>query len=167
MSRGYHGRPEATARAFLDDPFTDMPGARMYRTGDRTRWNADGTIAFLGRRDHQVKIRGHRVELPMIEAQLSALPGLREAVVVPDTAHRALTAFFLAPSGPAPTPESLRAQLLNRLPAVMVPARFVRLDAFPRTVNGKADRLALQTRADERQPLSRAAQAAAQTQAAP
>ncbi|WP_240802580.1 hypothetical protein [Streptomyces sp. A0642] len=103
----------------------------------------------------------------MIEAQLSALPGLREAVVVPDTAHRALTAFFLAPSGPAPTPESLRAQLLNRLPAVMVPARFVRLDAFPRTVNGKADRLALQTRADERQPLSRAAQAAAQTQAAP
>ncbi|MDT9697924.1 non-ribosomal peptide synthetase [Streptomyces sp. P17] len=166
VSRGYHGRPEATARAFLDDPFTDTPGARMYRTGDRVRWNADGTLAFLGRRDHQVKIRGHRVELPVTEARLSALPGVREAVVVPDTAGSALTAFVLTASDPAPSPESLREQLAARLPAVMVPARIVRLDAFPRTVNGKADRSALQTRADEWQPLPGAAQAAAHTHAA-
>ncbi|MGW9136502.1 non-ribosomal peptide synthetase [Streptomyces sp. NPDC055681] len=165
VSRGYHGRPETTARAFLDDPFTDTPGARMYRTGDRARWNADGTLAFLGRRDHQVKIRGHRVELPMIEERLSALPGVREAVVVPDTAGTTLTAFVLTTSEPAPSPESLREQLAARLPAVMVPTRIVRLDAFPRTVNGKADRSALQTRADERQPLPGAAQAAAHTHA--
>lgn len=154
MSRGYHNRPEDTARAFLDDPFTDTPGARMYRTGDRARWNADGTLAFLGRRDHQVKIRGHRIELPMIEAQLAALPGVREAVVVPDATGSALTAFVLTPSGSAPAPETLREELAARLPAVMVPARIVRLDAFPRTLNGKADRAALRDRADERPPLT-------------
>ncbi|MEV6263556.1 non-ribosomal peptide synthetase [Streptomyces sp. NPDC051784] len=158
VARGYHGRPEATAHAFLDDPFTDVPGARMYRTGDRARWNSDGTLAYLGRRDHQIKIRGHRVELSMIEAELSALPGVREAVVVPDAAGSTLTAFFLAPSGRA-TPESLRERLAARLPSVMVPARIVRLDAFPRTVNGKADRAALRGRADERQPLPAAGSA--------
>ncbi|MFJ8214486.1 non-ribosomal peptide synthetase [Streptomyces sp. NPDC096033] len=153
VSRGYHGRPEATARAFLDDPFSQTPGARMYRTGDRARWNPDGTLAFLGRRDHQVKIRGHRVELPMIEAQLAALPGIREAVVVPDAAATSLTAFVLAPPGPATDPEPLREQLAARLPAVMIPTRIVRLDTFPRTVNGKADRAALRARADEQRPL--------------
>ncbi|MFE2146972.1 amino acid adenylation domain-containing protein, partial [Streptomyces sp. NPDC059456] len=167
VSRGYHGRPEATSHAFLDDPFTDTPGARMYRTGDRARWNADGTLAFLGRRDHQVKIRGHRVELPMIEAQLSALSGVREAVVVPDTGASLLTAFVLTPSGPAPAAESLREQLAARLPAVMVPARIVCLDAFPRTVNGKADRAALQARADELQPFPGAAHTPTPTAAAP
>ncbi|MYV61292.1 amino acid adenylation domain-containing protein, partial [Streptomyces sp. SID4931] len=150
VSRGYHGRPDATARAFLDDPFAATPGARMYRTGDRARWNADGTLAFLGRRDHQVKVRGHRVELPVIEKQLADLPGVREAVVVLDAAGTSLTGFVLAASDSPPDPDSLREQLAVRLPAVMVPARIVCLDAFPRTVNGKADRAALQARADER-----------------
>ncbi|WKU48826.1 non-ribosomal peptide synthetase [Streptomyces sp. VNUA116] len=150
VSRGYHGRPEATARAFLDDPFADAPGARMYRTGDRAGWNPDGTLAFRGRRDHQVKIRGHRVEPAMIEAQLSALPGVREAVVVPDATSTTLTGFVLSPSGSAPAPETLREQLADRLPAVMVPARIVLLDVFPRTVNGKADRAALRARAEEK-----------------
>ena len=166
VSRGYHGRPEATDLAFLDDPFSDTPGARMYRTGDRAAWNPDGTLAFLGRRDHQVKIRGHRVELPMVEARLSALPGVREAAVVPDAAGNSLTAFVLTASDPAPSPESLREELAARLPAVMVPARIVRLDTFPRTVNGKADRAALQARAEERQPLPGAAQGAAHPDAA-
>ncbi|MBW5480320.1 non-ribosomal peptide synthetase, partial [Streptomyces bambusae] len=166
VSRGYHGRPEATARVFLDDPHPDVPGARMYRTGDRARWNADGTLAFLGRRDHQVKIRGHRVELPMIEAQLSALPGVREAVVVPDADGTSLTAFVLTPADPVPAPESLREQLATRLPAVMVPARIVCLDAFPRTVNGKADRAALRARAEE-QPLPGAAPTAQTAAAVP
>ncbi|MGW3216238.1 non-ribosomal peptide synthetase [Streptomyces parvus] len=150
VSRGYHGRPDATARAFLDDPFAATPGARMYRTGDRARWNADGTLAFLGRRDHQVKVRGHRVELPVIERQLADLPGVREAVVVLDAAGTSLTGFVLAASDSPPDPDSLREQLAVRLPAVMVPARIVCLDVFPRTVNGKADRAALQARADER-----------------
>lgn len=157
VARGYHGRPEATARVFLDDPFAGTPGARMYRTGDHARWNADGTLAFLGRRDHQVKIRGHRVELQVIEAQLSDLPGVREAVVVPDAAGTSLTAFVLAPADPVPAPDSLREQLATRLPAVMVPARITCLDAFPRTVNGKADRAALRARADEQHPLPGAA----------
>ncbi|NUV69290.1 MULTISPECIES: non-ribosomal peptide synthetase [unclassified Streptomyces] len=150
VSRGYHGRPDATARAFLDDPFAATPGARMYRTGDRARWNADGTLAFLGRRDHQVKVRGHRVELPVIERQLADLPGVREAVVVLDAVGTSLTGFVLAASDSPPDPDTLREQLAVRLPAVMVPARIVCLDAFPRTVNGKADRAALQARADER-----------------
>ncbi|MEU8708321.1 non-ribosomal peptide synthetase [Streptomyces sp. NPDC048565] len=168
VSRGYHGRPEATAHAFLDDPFAATPGARMYRTGDRARWNADGTLAFLGRRDHQVKVRGHRVELPVVEAHLSALPGVREAVVVPDAAGTSLTGFVLAPSDPVPAPESLREQLATRLSAAMVPARIVCLDAFPRTVNGKADRVALRARADERSAaIAAAPEAAAPDAAAP
>ncbi|WP_405008960.1 non-ribosomal peptide synthetase [Kitasatospora sp. NBC_01539] len=141
VARGYLGRPEATARAFHDDPFAPAPGGRMYRTGDLVRWNADGMLDFLGRRDHQVKIRGHRIELGHVEARLCELPGVREAVVVPDAEHTALAGYVLAPSRPDAAP--LRARLAELLPAVMVPTRITVLDAFPRTVNGKADRAAL------------------------
>ncbi|WP_329253276.1 non-ribosomal peptide synthetase [Streptomyces sp. NBC_01478] len=141
VSRGYFGRPDATAHAFLDDPFTPIPGARMYRTGDLVRWTAEGTLGFLGRRDHQVKIHGHRIELGAVEAALGALTGVREAVVVPDPAGTALTGFALMPS--PVTGQDLRERLARVLPAAMVPARIEVLDAFPRTVNGKADRAAL------------------------
>ncbi|MEU0658494.1 non-ribosomal peptide synthetase [Streptomyces lavendulocolor] len=155
VARGYHGRPASTERVFLEDPFAPSPGARMYRTGDLARWNEDGTLEFLGRRDHQVKVRGHRVELTAVEASLCALPGVREAVVVVDDAAGALVGFVLAPTdpatpAPAPAPETLREELATRLPAVMVPARIEVLDDFPRTVNGKTDRAALRTRAGER-----------------
>nr|APD71887.1 non-ribosomal peptide synthetase 9 [Streptomyces sp.] len=150
VSRGYYGRPEATARAFVQDPFAGPGKARMYRTGDRARWNADGTLEFLGRRDHQVKIRGHRVELAAVEAQLRSLPRVRDAIVVPDRDSTSLVGFVLAPEGTAPAPDSVREALAARLPAAMVPARIVVLDAFPRTVNGKTDRAALRARADER-----------------
>ncbi|REK84492.1 amino acid adenylation domain-containing protein [Streptomyces inhibens] len=151
VTRGYHGRPEATAKAFLRDPFAESPEARMYRTGDLVRQEPDGTLVFLGRRDHQVKIRGHRVELGAVEAQLCELPGVREAAVVVHGTGSALVGFVLAP---APVDAaSLREQLAARLPAAMVPARIVVLDRFPRTVNGKTDRAALRERADA-QPSS-------------
>ncbi|WP_327643792.1 non-ribosomal peptide synthetase [Micromonospora zamorensis] len=146
VARGYHGRPEATARAFRDDPFAAIPGERMYRTGDLCRWTNDGTLEFLGRRDHQVKVRGHRIELSAVEAQLCALPGVREAVVVPTVGDTELVGFVLSPAGAAP--ESLRRQLADRVPAVMVPSRIVVLDHFPRTANGKTDRAALRGLAD-------------------
>lgn len=146
VARGYHGRPEATARAFRDDPFAAMPGERMYRTGDLCRWTNDGTLEFLGRRDHQVKVRGHRIELSAVEAQLCALPGVREAVAVPAAGDTELVGFVLSPAGAAP--ESLRQDLADRVPAVMVPSRIVVLDRFPRTANGKTDRAALRGMAD-------------------
>jgi amino acid adenylation domain-containing protein len=148
VSRGYFGRPDATARAFLDDPFAPAADARMYRTGDLVRWTVEGTLDYLGRRDHQVKIRGHRIELGAVEAALGTLPGVREAVVVPDATGTALIAFALAPSLPAA--QYLREQLARVLPAAMVPARIEVLDSFPRTVNGKADRARLRESAQER-----------------
>jgi amino acid adenylation domain-containing protein len=147
VSRGYFGRPDATARAFLDDPFAPAAGARMYRTGDLVRWTAEGTLDYLGRRDHQVKIRGHRIELGAVESALGTLPGVREAVVVPDATGTALIAFALAPSLPAA--QDLREQLARVLPTAMVPARIEVLDSFPRTVNGKADRARLRESTQE------------------
>ncbi|MEU1968666.1 non-ribosomal peptide synthetase [Micromonospora sediminicola] len=150
VARGYHGRPDATARAFRDDPFVTTPGERMYRTGDLCRWTPAGTLEFLGRRDHQVKVRGHRIELAAVEAKLCALPGVREAVAVPTAGDTELVGFVLAPCGPAP--DALRRQLADRVPAVMVPSRIVVLDRFPRTPNGKTDRDALRGLADAGPP---------------
>ncbi|GGT16067.1 amino acid adenylation domain-containing protein [Streptomyces purpureus] len=147
VSRGYHGRPEATERVFLPDPFADAgpdgTPARMYRTGDLVRWNTQGTLDFVGRRDHQVKIRGHRVELGAVEAHLASLPGVREAVVVPNSASTGLLAFALVPGPDQPDAVELRDRLTDLLPEPMVPERITVLAAFPRTVNGKVDRAAL------------------------
>jgi non-ribosomal peptide synthetase component F len=82
VARGYLNRPELTSERFLDDPFSQQPHARMYKTGDMGRWLADGNIEFLGRNDHQVKIRGFRIELGEIETTLLQHPGVREAVVL-------------------------------------------------------------------------------------
>ncbi|MFJ3615367.1 MULTISPECIES: non-ribosomal peptide synthetase [Streptomyces] len=140
VAHGYAGRPEATARVFVPDPF-EGGAARMYRTGDLVRWSAEGTLEFLGRRDNQVKIRGHRVELGAVETALRGCPGVREAVVVPDPDGDRLAGFVVTddPSGlPA-----LRARLAATLPEAAVPAVLRAMDAFPVTVNGKADRAAL------------------------
>ncbi|MEV6357096.1 amino acid adenylation domain-containing protein [Streptomyces hydrogenans] len=140
VAHGYAGRPEATARVFVPDPF-EGGTARMYRTGDLVRWSAEGTLEFLGRRDNQVKIRGHRVELGAVETALRGCPGVREAVVVPDPDGDRLAGFVVTddPSGlPA-----LRARLAATLPEAAVPAVLRAMDAFPVTVNGKADRAAL------------------------
>ncbi|HEX2091099.1 MAG TPA: condensation domain-containing protein, partial [Longimicrobiaceae bacterium] len=141
------GRPELTAERFLPDPLLGEPGERLYRTGDRGRWRADGTLELLGRVDAQLKIRGVRIEPGEVEAELLGVQGVREAAVVAreDTAgERRLVAYLVATPGEAlPPAAELRARLRERLPEHLVPAALVALDALPRTPNGKLDRRAL------------------------
>ncbi|HSK78180.1 MAG TPA: amino acid adenylation domain-containing protein, partial [Thermoanaerobaculia bacterium] len=135
LARGYLGDPGRTAERFLPDPWGS--GERLYRTGDLCRFRRDGEIEFLGRADHQVKIRGQRIELGEIEVALTALPGVREAVVVARDGQLAAYVVGDAAAG------ELRRSLSERLPAAMVPAAFVTLEALPLTPNGKVDRRAL------------------------
>jgi amino acid adenylation domain-containing protein len=155
LSVGYVYEPALTAAQFLPDPYAPA-GARMYRTGDRVRYRADGNLEFLGRVDNQVKVRGYRIELGEIEVALCRHPGVREAVVLAlgdGAEERRLAAYFVPSRPPAPQPSELRAFLLESLPEYMVPWAFVELEAFPVTSNGKLDRAAL--------PAPRAATAAA------
>ncbi|CAA9335652.1 MAG: Siderophore biosynthesis non-ribosomal peptide synthetase modules, partial [uncultured Gemmatimonadetes bacterium] len=143
VARGYLHRPALTAERFVPDPFGGEPGARLYRTGDLGRWRADGTLEFLGRNDHQVKVRGFRVEAGEIEARLREHPGVREAVVTARGDASGSTRLVAYVVGAAPGAEVLRAHLAERLPEYMVPAAYVRLEALPRTPNGKVDTRAL------------------------
>ncbi|PVZ42393.1 non-ribosomal peptide synthetase [Pseudomonas sp. CC120222-01a] len=137
VARGYFNRPELTAERFFDDPFN--PGGRMYRSGDLVRWNADGTLDYLGRNDDQVKIRGVRVELGEIEAAVAAWPAVDDAVVL--VREGRLLAWY---TETAPVdPELLRQALQASLPAHMLPWAFIRLDELPLTSHGKLDRRAL------------------------
>ncbi len=145
VARGYLNRPELTAERFLPHPFDPRRRRRIYRTGDRMRYRADGTLEFLGRLDHQVKVRGFRVELGEIESALRGAPGVRDAVVVtPATGsgETQLVAFLLSQNGGLAV-EELRRHLRRTLPEYMVPAEFVRLEKFPLTPTGKINRGAL------------------------
>jgi amino acid adenylation domain-containing protein len=147
LAAGYNGRPGLTADRFVADPFSSVPGARLYRTGDLGRHRPDGTLDFVGRADFQVKIRGVRIELGEVEAQLNRHPDLRAAVAAArddSAAGRRLVAWVVPrPGASPPAPGALRDYLRARLPEVMVPTAWVVLDALPLTPRGKVDRRAL------------------------
>jgi len=159
LSRGYLGRPELTAAAFVPDPFGSVPGDRLYRTGDLVRYQSGGVLEFLGRIDGQVKIRGFRVETGEIESVLTAHPGVRAAAVIlreddPDSPR--LVAYLTGTDGDeSPSITELRRFLADRLPEHMVPAAFVVLPALPFTGSGKVDRRALPAPGGERPRLER------------
>ncbi len=144
VARGYLNRPQLSQERFIDSPF--VQGERLYRTGDLVRYRADGNLEFLGRLDHQVKLRGLRIELGEIEVALREQPGVRDAaVLVRDLApgDQRLVAYFVATSAASITESTLRSSLAARLPDYMVPSAFVRLEVLPLTPNGKLDRAAL------------------------
>ncbi len=139
VARGYLNREQLTSERFLANPFT---AGRIYRTGDLARFDRDGTLHFLGRTDHQVKIRGHRIELGEIEARIGALAGIREAVVVArkDGPGDMRLVAYIRTTGAAVSDEDLRAHIAETLPDAMVPSQFVTMETFPLTPNAKVDR---------------------------
>jgi amino acid adenylation domain-containing protein len=157
LALGYLDDPELTASRFVDDPFSDEDGARLYRTGDIVRRRLDGVIEFVGRRDHQVKVRGFRIELGEIEAALRRLEPVHQAFV---TTHRSeqgdasITGYVVASDGEPCDGDALRDALRAQLPAYMVPEAVIVVDALPMNANGKIDRAALPapTRRPTRRP---------------
>jgi len=143
VARGYRGHPEWTAEKFIPDPFSSTPGERLYRTGDRARITVDGSVEFLGRRDHQIKVRGYRVEVEDIEATLRRNDIIQDVAVVLQAGER-LTAFCVASSkNLIPDIRALRKACAQELPYYMVPSRIEFIHSLPLTPNGKIDRKTL------------------------
>ena len=143
LARGYLNRPELTAGKFVENPFSETPGTRLYNTGDVVRYRADGTIEFIGRKDNQIKIRGFRIELGEVEAALHDLPEVSQAVVIlreDKPGDKQMIAYVV---GDRFTPDTLGTRLKERLPEYMIPAAFVTLRELPLTPNGKIDKSAL------------------------
>jgi amino acid adenylation domain-containing protein/non-ribosomal peptide synthase protein (TIGR01720 family) len=158
LARGYLNRPELTAEKFIPHPFSQEPGARLYKTGDLARYLPDGNLEFLGRIDHQVKLRGFRIELGEVEAALGQHPAVREAVVLlreDDPGAKRLVAYLATAQEPSPSISELRGFLKERLPEYMIPSAFVMLEALPVTSSGKVDRRALPAPSEARPELER------------
>lgn len=150
LAKGYLNRPELTAERFIPHPFSEEPGAQLYRTGDTAYYLPDGQIAFIGRSDQQVKIRGYRIELGEIEAVLNQHPAVGQAVVVAreDTpGEKRLVAYIVINALPTSpylvSPTELRSFLQTQLPDYMIPATFQQMETLPLTLHGKVDRAAL------------------------
>lgn len=146
LARGYFKRPDLTHEKFIADPFRKEANARIYKTGDLVRYLPDGTLEFLGRLDHQVKLRGFRVELGEIESVLAQHPKIRESAVIvrEDTpGDKRLVAYLVANSEASPDAAELRSFLSAKLPDYMIPSAFVNVLSIPLTANGKVDRRAL------------------------
>jgi amino acid adenylation domain-containing protein len=142
LARGYLKRPELTAEKFVPDCFGKEPGARLYRTGDLARYLPDGRVEFLGRIDHQVKIRGHRIEVGDIEAAIMQHPSALQCVVLvreKTAANKSLIAYIAADKKDAIDAAEMRQFLNKKLPSYMIPSAFVVLESFPLTPNGKVD----------------------------
>ncbi|KAB8321067.1 non-ribosomal peptide synthetase [Tolypothrix campylonemoides VB511288] len=144
LARGYLNRPELTAEKFIPNPFGDA-GSRLYKTGDLVRYKTDGNIEYIGRIDHQVKVRGFRIELPEIEALLNQHPTVQQAVVIAKeiAGDKRLVAYLVSQTEAIPEVGELRSFLKQQLPEYMVPSYFVVLESLPLTPNGKVDRKAL------------------------
>ena len=146
VARGYLNRPELTAERFVPDPFSGMPRARLYKTGDLARYRNDGVLEYLGRTDNQVKVRGYRIELGEIEEALAANPAVSACTVLlreDSPGNKQLVGYVTEQQGASLQPALMQQFLLERLPDYMVPAHFVVLPEFPLTRNGKVDRQAL------------------------
>ncbi len=151
LARGYWQQPGTTAERFVPNPFAKS-GSRLYRTGDRCQWRADGTLEFLGRMDNQVKIRGYRIELGEVEEVLRRQEGVTDAAVVvrgESAEEKQLVAYVTPAAAAADGSRPLRASLQRDVPDYMVPSIFVGLDSLPLTANGKVDRKALPSPANE------------------
>ncbi len=143
LSNGYLSRPDLTAASFMPNPFSTVPGSRLYCTGDRVRWLTSGQLEYLGRTDSQIKIHGHRIELGEIENELRGLPGVKNAAVilrddVPE--NQALVAYVVCERFDPSVERKLHTSLSRRLPAYMIPAYFVAMSGLPLTPNRKLDR---------------------------
>jgi amino acid adenylation domain-containing protein len=145
LARGYFNDPGFTADRFVPDPFSNEPGARLYKTGDLVRYLPDGNIEFRGRNDHQVKVRGFRVELGEVESAIVEHPLVHDAVVMARDEHggKMLVAYVVPAANDQLTTGDLRNFLRQALPHYMLPAHFIVLDALPLLPNGKLDRRAL------------------------
>ena len=156
LAHGYWKQPVLTADKFVPDPFSTIPGARLYRSGDHARYLPDGTLEFLGRIDQQVKLRGYRIELGEIEAVLEQHPAVGQAIVLvreDNPGDKRLAAYVVEHAGERLSVAELREHLSRELPEYMMPSAFVFLDKLPLTNNGKVDRHALPAPAGERPAL--------------
>jgi thioesterase domain-containing protein len=146
VARGYLNQPALTQQQFLPNPFSSIPGARMYKTGDLATWRPGGYVEYIRRIDEQVKVRGYRIELGEVEAVLQQLPGiLQSAVIIKEatTGHHQLIAYIVSKN--AISIEGIRQAMSLTLPEYMIPSLFVELEALPLTPNGKADRQQLRS----------------------